>query len=463
MSDKINEIRFALRSLLSEDIHEQAIIAIEVMPGGDEDKAEWQSFVRVTGFDASSSRGSKGYGGGSPGVGPSHGDTPNLTPTAKEVGAWQVLGVPDRTATGMSGPSPWIAFMDWFWDFLKSANLNPAPAKGFGLEQLCAKKECPERMKGRPCRQYGHLSPAQKRNRKYGTQFRSSEDPEFLSDKPLKDVIRTRALSTRVKSIGKKKEQDSLDLWPTGFHIDKEVSIVTSPMGVDQDMVIHKFREIMSKAKAEQWFRIAWDTSWDVFFVYVNIDSEMPEGWRSRLASLQIYHAKRKAEWGDLLRDLSQYRTNVAQLRPIIARFMVDKHGFEAPFNIDVLDDEEYARAKDVIQKTKLDDLVAYAKSINVVPPSVGAPRRTTKVASMDKMWDDIIQRLADQGAVDVLVADVALSNMLASMGFGDPFDFELMAPDKKLKALNIARRLTFNDVRGMIESVKAQIGTILG
>lgn len=463
MNDKINEIRFELRSLLSEDIHEQAVIAIEVMPGGDEEKAEWQSFVRVTGFDASSSRGSKGYGGGVPTTGASHGDAPNLQATAKEVGAWKVLGVPERTATGMSGPSPWISFMDWFWDFLKSSGLNPAPAKGFGLEQLCSKKDCPERMKGKPCNQYGHLSPAQKRNRKYGTQFRSSEDPDFIGDKPLKDIIKTRALNTRVKSIEKKKEQESLDLWPTGFHIDKEITIVTSPMGTDQDMVIHRFREVMAKAKPEPWFRIAWDTNWDVFFVYVNIDSEMPEGWGSRLASLQIYHAKRKAEWGDLLRDLSQYRTNVAQLRPIISRYMVDKHGFEEPFNIDVLDDEEYARAKDVIQKTKLDDIIAYAKSIGLVPPSVGAPRRTAKVASMDKMWDDIVQRIADQGAVDPLVADVALSNMMSTMGFGDPFDWDLLDPNKKLKAVNVARRLTFNDVRGMIESVKAQINTLLG
>lgn len=431
MNDKINQIRFEIRSLLSEEIQEQAIIAFEAMPGGEGDKAEWQSFVRITGFDQAISRGSSGFGG--------EGD--------EDVGAWKVLGLPDRTETGMNAPTPWVVFMDWMWNYLKSANLNPVPATGFGDTRKA----------------YGQLTPAQKRQRKYGTQFKSSEDPEFMADPELGDIDRTRALSIRSRKGGEegaKRER----LWTSGFHIKREVTMATSPMGMDVDTVSERFRDIISKAKPEPWFRIVWNAEWSVFFVFVNIDSEMPEGWRDRAAAMHIYHSKRKAEWGDVLRDFTQNRANVAQLRPILARYMVEKQGFEYPFNVDVLDEEQYERAKKIVQGMRLEELVEYAKSVGIVPPSVGQPRRAPgKIQQYDAMWDNIIERLADQGIVDVLVADVALSNWMAAQGFGDPFEFESLPPEKKLKAIHAANRLRFEDIRGMIESVKAQINSLLG
>jgi hypothetical protein len=426
MSDSINQIRFVLRSLLSEEIQEQAIIAFEALPGGEGEKAEWQSFIRITGFERSVSRGTSGFGGGG-----TEGHE-----TEEDVGAWKVLGLPDRTATGMNAPSPWIVFMDWMWGFLKSSNLNPNPAMGFG----------------EVTKAYSQLTPAQKRQRKYGTQFKSSQDPDFADAPARQDLMRTRPL------------RGGEHLWPAGFHIKREVSVVISPLGMDRDTVSEKFREIMSKAKAEPWFRVAWNGEWDTFFVYVNIDAEMPEGWRDRLAAMQIYHSKRKAEWADLMREFSQRKANVAQLRPILSRYMVDKEKFERPFNIDVLSDEEYERAKKVLQSLKLEDLVAYAKSIGVVPPVVGQiARGSGKNLQYDKMWDNIIERLANQGIVDILVADVALSNWMAANGFQDPFEFESLPPDKKLRAIHLASRLKFEDIRGMVESVRTQINSLLG
>lgn len=443
MNDKINEIRFALRSIISEEIQEQAIIAFYAVPAS-EDKSEYESFINIVGFDKALSRGTAGFGGGTPTSGASHGDSPSLEKTEEDVGAWKVLGLPDRTATGMNAPSPWIVFMDWFWDFLKSAGMNPMPAKNFG----------------EVTKPYSQLSPGQKRQRKYGVQHKPGEEPDreiskLVAQMPERqDVKKTKSLS------------GAGHLWPAGFDIKRYVSVVTSSLGGDQEDVAHRFRSIMAKAKPDQWFRIAENRELGLFFVYINIDAEMPEGWRDRLSSLQIYHAKRKAEWEDLLRDFSERRANVAQLRPLLARYMIDKQKFTKPFNIDVLNDEEYARAKQVLQGLKLADIVSFAKEIGVAPPVVGLMARgapTPKSESFNKLWDDVIERLAAMGPVDPLIADVALSNWMSAHGFPDPFDFESLPGDKKLKAIVTASKLTFNDIRDMMESAQAQIKALLG
>ncbi len=449
MNDKINQIRFELRSLLSEEIHEQAIITIEVIPGHlasggfdeyDPGKAEYETFIQINGFDRAISRGTAGYGGGTPTAGASHGDSPSLEKTEEDVGAWKVIGLPDRTLTGMNAPTPWISFMDWFWDFLKKANLNPQPAKGFGDIS----------------KPYSHLTPAQKRQRKYGVPHKPGETEEAADRPERKDISKTRPLS------------GAEHLWPAGFHIKKFVTIAISSLGTDPSLIVKKFREILSKAKPEPWFRIGEDAGnkdWGIFFVFVNIDSEMPEGWRDRLGAGHVEKAKKHAEWENMLRDFSERRVNVAQLRPLLAKYMVLKEKFKSPFSVDILTPEEFEHAKGILQHLKLEDLIAFAKEIGQVPPVVGtiARGKSPKGIQLDKMWDEIIERLAGWGAADPLMVDVALSNWMVAHGFSDPFDFELLPPDKKIKALHMASRLTFADIGEMMESVKAQIKSLLG
>lgn len=444
MSDIVEQIRRELRSILSEEIQEQAIIAFEALPGGEGKKAgksEWESLIRVTGFDAAISRGSTGYGGGIPTLGASHGDNPLLKPTEEDVGAWQVMGLPERSATGMAVPPPWILFMDWFWNFLKSSGLKASHGQGFGDIAT----------------PYSQLSPAQKRQRKYGVPYRSSDDPE-LKDAPglgqLGPEDRTRALLPR-----------GVDRWPLGFHIKREVTIAVQPsLGMEQLTIDNKFRAIMAKAKPESWFRIVEQKEKGVYFVYVNIDSEMPEGWRERSQSIMINKMAREAEWKTAIFDMSHGRMNTAQLRPLIEKLLVAKYGFEPPFRVSALNDEEYKKALKILQEMTIDDVVAFAKAINVVPPTIGAPR-TAKAQSYQKMWDDEVKRLADQGLADEMTTEVALSDYMSANGMPDPFDFSdrSITDAQRLAAIKRARKLMFNDISELIESVKAQIKALLG
>lgn len=460
----INQIRFELRSLLFKEVDKQSIITIEVIPGQlamdyddyNPEKAEYETFIQVNGFDRAISRGTEGFGGGTPTAGASHGDSPSLEKTDEELGAWKVLGLPDRTATGMGQPSPWIVFMDWFWDFLKKANLSPTPAKGFG-PKVCSKKTCPAFINHEQCNVYSHLSPTQKRQRKYGVPHKSSDVPEAQL-RPARvgpqSAIKTRAL------------EGPEHLWPAGFHIKRFITIAISSLGTDPHLIANKFRGLISKAKTDPWFEIV--DNQGILYVTANVEQEMPEGWRERLGATHLAKVTRRAEWGDLLRDFSERRTNVAQLNPILARYMVDKEKFQHPFSIDILNPDEYKRAKQVLEQLKLETLVAYAKEIGISPPVVGQMARggkTPKTTQYDRMWDNAVEKLAAMGPIDRYVVDEAVSKWMSEKGgFEDPFDFDLLQTDKeKLKALIRVSRLTLHDLSGMVESVQKQIKALLG
>lgn len=486
MSDIVSEIRFALRNaLFLEDVQKQSTIFFTVIPGA---KPKWASapsetYLRIFGLDRALSRGNEGFLGREwfcpqhqnvvvsdrAYLGKDESGNPPQTkcPTCQsplqerprrpagwkpgdpeELGAWHVVGLPDQTPTGYKGkgskfpgPEPWVVFMDWMWDFLKSKDLNPTAYQGFGdLEKP-----------------YNRLTPNQKRQRKYGKIFKPQMEPGEVLPSAL------RSLSSTAN-------------WPRGFDIEKDITIILDSIGRDQEEVTRNFQKLLASAPMPNFMRLVPDTEehrWFVSFDYETDDQ--PEKYEQRRQAIDTYKKENREKWIAAIQKLSGGRTNPAQLAPLVRAWLVAKHGFQRPFHVDVLSQEEFDRAVAIINGAHLDELVDYAKEAGVLPPSVGSDSATVNKARqeaiMAKRWVQIINRLADEGGVEPALVEVALANYLVQQKdpktggslFDDPFEFDIASPATQAKAITAVGTLTFDDIRSLLESVQMQVRSLMG
>lgn len=489
MSDIISEICFALRgALMLEDVQKQSTIFFTVTPG---EKPKWasapsESYLRIFGLDRALSRGNEGFLGRE-WICPSHPDVvvsdraytgkdktghvvnPPQTacPTCKaplkerprrpaswqpgdpeELGAWHAVGLPDQTPTGYKGkgskfpgPEPWVVFIDWMWDFLKSKELNPVPHEGFG--DLT--------------KPYNRLTPNQKRQRKYGKIYKPETTPGDVLPSAL------RSLSSTAN-------------WPRGFDIEKDITIIVDSLGRDQDEVTRNFQKLLSAAQLPSFMRLIPDTEehrWFISFDYETDDQ--PDKYEERRKSIDTYKAENRNKWIGAIQKLSAGRTNPAQLAPLVRKWLVAKHAFQRPFHVDVLSQEEFNRAVEIINKASLDELIAFAKEAGEAPPVVGSDPalrgRERQEAIMAKRWVQIINRLSDEGGVEPALIEVALANYLGQLKdpktnqpkFEDPFEFDIASPATQASAIATVGTLAFDDIRSMLESVQQQVRSLMG
>ena len=486
MSDLILEFRHALRNaLLNEDIQKQSSIFFTVTPG---EKPKWasapsESYIRIFGLDRAMSRGNKGFLGREwfcpqhPAVivsdsaheGRDKEGNP-VTPQTKcptcgtdlqsrargssnpnapeELGAWHVVGLPAQTATGYKGksadfpgPEPWIVFMDWMWDFLKSKDLNPTPHEGF--------RDPSKKI-------YSKLTPSQKRQLKYGKIFKPEMTPG--------DVLPSALRSSRTGNF------------PRGFDIERDVTIIVDSIGNNQDEVTRNLQKLLASSPMPGYMTLMPDVEehrWFVAFDYETDDQ--PEKYEERRKSIDVYKAQNREKWIAAIRKLSGGRTNPAQLAPLVRKWLVAKHQFQRPFHVDVLSQEEFDRAVDIVNHAHLDELVAFAKEAGELPPVVGAEPTARgadkQIAIMGKRWVQIINRLADEGGVEPAIVEVALANHLQGLKdqktgaplFDDPFEFEIASPAQQAKAINTVASLTFDDIQTQLESVQNQVRFLMG
>lgn len=480
MSDIISEIRYALRgALLNEDVQKQSTIFFTVVPG---EKPKWasapsESHIKIFAVDRGLSRGNEGFLGRE-WFCPQHPQTiisnrdyegkdkhgkvvktphencatcgaalterprGSTNPNApEELGAWHAVGLPDQTASGFKGmgskfpgPSPWVIFMDWFWDFLKNKGTNPSPYKGFGDINA----------------QYSKLAPNRKRWRKYGQDFEPQMEPGEELPPALKSIAKTAN-------------------WPKGFDIGKDVTIIVDSLGNNQDEVTRNFQKLLVTAQVPNYMRIIPDTEEHRWFVSFDYETEdKPDEIEARRKNVDIYKTENREKWINAIRTLAAGKTNPAQLAPLVRKWLVAKHKFQRPFHVDVLSPEEFTRAVETISRASLDELVAFAKEIGEAPPVIGGKAAAPtgfqrQEIIMGKRWVQTIDKLAEQGGVEPALVEVALADYLSKNGFEDPFEFDIASPATQAKALVAVGTLTFDDIRSMLEAVQQQVRSLMG
>lgn len=414
MSDIVSQFRLALRNaLIDESVQAQSSIFFTVIPG---EKPKWASQasetnIRIFGLDRAMTRKASGFGGAG----------------SEDVGAWEVVGLPAQTVTGLKEPPPWILFMDWMWETLKSKELNPAPYTGFGDTAV----------------PYNQLRPYAKRQRKYGTQNRPTAPPGDVLPSALR------------RGTGN---------WPPGYDIERDVTIIIDSLGDNQDDVTRRFNDILASANVPSWMTLVPDLEdhrWFVSFNYEVGESDHVE----RQKSVDVYKGENREKWKNVIRKLAGGRTNPIQLAPIIRRWLVTKHGFQRPFHVDILSQEEFNKAIDLIGNTNLDEIVAFCKEAGIAPPTIGAaetPGRERQEILMAKRWVFLISKLADEGGVEPAIVEVALSEYLSKHGFEDPFEYEMSSPAVQAKAINSVSTLTFDDIRGLLESIQNHVRSLM-
>jgi len=407
------EFRLKLRQFLMEEVHPQAIIMMAAFPGK---KAEYESFLKVVGFDKAMSPKSTGFGGDSD----------------EDVGAWKIVGIPEVSELGKQSPSPWALFMDWLWKFLKDKGFNPVPYRGFGDTST----------------PYGKLKPYQKRQRKYGV---PAEIP--LETDPA-------VVSQFAKGWPSKQYAGSGVVPGPGYDAKRDIMLALSPMGTNMDDVYKNFDKILKSAPIPNWFKIESDPDNYRWSVVVNIDTDVPEGWKDRLEAINAYKSQNRERWNEAVSDLAGGRTNPLQLAPLVRAFLVVKHGFQPPLSIDVLDKENFEKAINIVKNTKLEDIVEFAKSTNRPVPVI-SQASTAKQSIKSKLmtrWNQIVKHLADQGVTEPYVIQVALADYMTNKaGFPDPFEPELLTPQQLSKAINVAGRIGYDDldIASVQESIK--------
>ncbi|MEM3097208.1 MAG: hypothetical protein QXU32_00595 [Nitrososphaerales archaeon] len=378
----INEIIHELRSfLMAEDVGPYAIAIIRPMPGG---VPEEETHIRVIGFDRAMSRGQVGFGG----------------EDDEDVGSWRILNLPERSATGMYNPTPWVLFMDWLWKLLRDSNLEPMGLEGFGDEAGAPK------------------TVAQKRMRKYGKSVQGEYD------------------------------------------VKRDVVMAINSLGKDEEEVARNFKNLMVNASTPDWFKLVELKGYNEWYVIVQMESEMPEGWQERKKYMEEYKEKHRQEWKKAVEELAGGKTNPVQLNPLVKLYLVKKHNFESPFNVDVMNDDEFKRAIDIVRTLKLEDIVEFAKAEGKAPPVIGRPKAgEISVEVLKDRWAQIVDKLADELDADHPTVQVALADyMVKKAGFDDPFEPDLMSPAQFAKAVAIAGGLSGDDIRPFTEDVQKQI-----
>lgn len=435
MSDLISQIRFALRNaLLSEEVHKQYSIFFTVIPGA---KPKWASapsetHIRIFGLDRAMARSATGFGSKEEG--------------SEDIGSWQAVGLPAQTATGLKDPPPWVLFMDWFWNLLKTKGLNPNPHEGFGDSTI----------------PYNQLRPYQKRQRKYGVMHK----PEMAPGEQLPSALKAASAGGTAN-------------WPRGYDIKKDVTIIIDSLGTNQDEVSRKFNEILLSIPTPPWMAIIPDVEdhrWFISFDYETADNASE--YADRQKSIDVYKAENREKWIGAIRKLAAGKTNPAQLAPLIRRWLVAKHQFPRPFHVDMLSQEDFNRAIETIGNATLEELVAFAKQEGIIPPIVGAGKQSSREKLLDimtKRWGQIVNNLAEQGGVEPALIEVALSEYLTKYRcgkcpeckrgdenceykFDDPFEYDMAHPAAQSRAIDIVGSLTFDDIRGLLESVQKQV-----
>lgn len=400
------KFRLKLRQYLMEEVQPQEVIMMAGFPDQG-DKAEWGSFLKIVGFDRAMSSGVTGFG--------KEGD--------EDAGAWKVSGLPEVSELGKQNPSPWSLFMDWMWKYLKDKGFSPAPASGFGDVKT----------------PYGKLKPYQKRQRKYGV---PAEIP------PETDPATIQKFAHGWPS---KQYAGSGTIPGGGYDVKRDVTIAISPMGNDMDQVFKNLDKIFKSAPIPSWFKIRSDEDNYRWAVSVDIDADdVPEGWKERKSSIDAFRLENRERWNDAITTLSGGRTNPLQLAPLVRAFLVVKHGFQPPLSVDVLNKEDFDKAVGIIKNTSLEDIVQFAKETNRPMPIVSqasAARESIK-SKLTTRWNQIVQHLADQGATESYVVQVALADYMAKKGgFSEPFDADDLTPQQLSKAITIAGRLMYSDL----------------
>lgn len=376
-----------------------------MMAGFPGKKSEYESFLKVVGFDRAMSPGSTGFGG--------EGD--------EDTGAWKVAGLPDRSELGKQNPSPWSLFLDWLWKYLKDKGYSPVPYKGFGDTAS----------------PYGKLKPYQKRQRKYGTatDIPLETDPEVVS---------------KFAHGWPSKQYSGSGVVPgPGYDAKRDITLAMSPMGQTMDEIFKNLDKVFKSAPVPNWFKIESDPDNYRWSVIVNIDSDMPEGWKDRLDSVSSFKKENRERWNDAITSLAAGRTNPLQLAPLVRTFLVVKHGFQPPLSIDVLDKENFEKAISIVKNTSLEDVVQFAKETNRQVPTVSqasAAKQSVKSKLLNR-WNQIVKDLADQGATEPFMVQVALADYMSKNGFQDPFEPDILTPQQLSKAINIAGRIRYDDL----------------
>lgn len=428
--DHIEKFRRVIRQHLTEAARPQAVIVMAAFPGGR--KAEYESFLKVVGFDRSVGREQGGLGVKDAADRAAMQARPDVgefsAQSDPEAGAWKVVGLPEKGEFGRDKPSPWELFMDWLWKSLKEKGLNPAPHLGFGAP----KPTKPDPVTGKVPK----LTPQQKRQRKYGlaASVPSETDPATIAKYAFAWPSKQYAGSGKIPGAG--------------FDVRKDVTIAISPMGDNIDETSKNFNEIMKTLTPPQGFKIEYDANNYRWLVTVDIDVDEPAGWEERLANINTFKRENREKWVDAIRNLAAGRTNSAQLAPLVRAFLVVKHDFQPPFAVDTLSQEEFDKAIAIINNTQLDDVLKFAQETNRPAPTLF--QKTSKDVMQRKLverWNQIVQNLANQGGTEPYIVQVALADYMSKNGFPDPFEPEVVPPAVLSKALVQANKLGYDDL----------------
>jgi hypothetical protein len=436
--DQIEKFRFALRQHLTEAARSQSVILMAVFPGGR--NAEFESYLKVVGLDRSVGREQDGLGVKDDEKRKAMQARPDVgefsAQSDPDAGAWKVVGLPEKGEFGRDKPSPWELFMDWLWKSLREKGLNPSPYLGFGD----AKKKDTK------------LSPQQKRQRKYGVAVKvpSETDPAVVSKYAFAWPSKQYAGSGKIPGAG--------------FDVRKDITIAISSMGTDIDATSKKFNEILKMIPLPQGFKIDFDANNYRWNILVDIAVDEPEGWENRLTNITAFKRENREKWIGAIQELAAGRTNSAQLAPLVRAFLVVKHGFQPPFNVDTLSQEDFDKAIDIINNTKLDDVVKFAQETSRAAPTLF--QKTGKDVLRNKLvdrWNQVVQDLANQGGTEAYVVQVALADYMTQKGgFSDPFEPEMLSPGVLSKAIIQAGKLSFDELRPFTESIIRIINRII-
>lgn len=444
--DQIEKFRLALRQhLLTEGVQPQSVILMAVFPGGK--KAEYESYLKVVGFDRSDTREQGGLGVQDPEQRAKMQADPNVgkfsAQSDPEAGAWKVVGLPEKSESGMHEPSAWVLFMDWLWKSLREKGLNPTAYLGFGNAK---QKINPTTGKPIP------LSISQKRQKKYGVQTRvpAETNPAVVAQYAFAWPSKQYAGSGKIPGVG--------------FDIRRDVTIAMSPMGMDIDETSKKFNEIMKTLTPPPGFKIEFDAENYRWNIIVNIDVDEPEGWEERLSNVNAFKRDNREVWLGAISDLAGGKANPAQLAKLVRDFLVVKHGFKPPFHVDILPPEEFNKAIATIKNTQLDDVLKFAQETNRTMPTLyqKTGKDVMKNRLMDR-WNQLVQDLATQGGTEPYVVQVALADyMTQKAGFQEPFEPEILPPNALSKAIVAAGKLAYDDLRPFTESIIRTLNRII-
>ena len=445
--DQIENFRRIIRQQLNEATkpRPQSVILMAVFPGGR--KAEYESYLKVVGFDRSVGREQGGLGVKSAEDRAAMQARPDVgefsAQSEPDAGAWKVVGLPEKGEFGRDKPSPWELFMDWLWKTLKEKGLNPNPYLGFGSAKPKVNPATGKLEK---------LSPQQKRQKKYGVAAKipAETDPATVAKYAF--------------AWPSKQYTDSGTIPGVGFDVRKDVAIAISSMGSDIDETSHNFNEILKTVTPPPGFQISFDADNYRWNVIVDIEVDEPEGWEDRLANVNAFKRENREKWVEALRELTAGRTNSAQLAPLVRDFLVVKHGFKPPFNIDILTQEDFNKVVTILKNTQLDDIIKFAQETNRPAPTLF--QKTSKDVLKNKLverWNQLVQQIADQGGTEAYVVQGALADyMTQQAGFPEPFEPEILPPAALSKAIVQAGKLSYDDLRPFMESVIRTLNRII-